>query len=410
MSLFESINSRFQGSYKFWKPEKNKNSSIVFKNKVFYKAKQGAIKSCELILIKNYLIKVIPDSINKITLLDWKIIEPFTEVNGDKERFGFSVGHRGCSRDFYVENEEKLNEWLDVLLPTCIMTDFSNDFSIVKEIGSGSFGVVYLALSNNDSKPYAVKAINKNNFSTTSSLNSVADEIKIMRMLDHPNIVKLHYVYEDSSLIYLVTDYVEGGNLHSRMVKKKVFNERTVSHFAEKMLGVLDYMSSLDIVHRDLKLENILMVSEENDYDFKIIDFGLAAEVTEGLHLRCGSPGYIAPEILRKHYYDAKADLFSLGVILYILLSGKMPFNGKNINDVLIKNREGKISFQHPAWKNVSKYASTLVLRLTEPLPSIRPTAREALQDSWLHQELNTTLPNIHPTSQPSESHTSHSE
>mmetsp|Transcript_32030 Transcript_32030/g.31739 ORF Transcript_32030/g.31739 Transcript_32030/m.31739 type:complete len:264 (-) Transcript_32030:151-942(-) len=262
------------------------------------------------------------------------------------------------------------------------MTDFENDFTVIKELGNGAFGTVYLAENNDTSEMFAVKCISKHNITANHvNLANLMNEIKLIKKLDHPNIVKLHYVYESSTHIYLVIDYLEGGDLLSRIIKRKVYNEKTAAKFAEKLLDVLNYLSSLDIVHRDLKLENILLVSEENDYDFKLADFGLATNVTEGLHLRCGSPGYIAPEILRKCNYGTKVDVFSAGIILYILLCGKMPFPGNSIQDILLRNRDCKISFSRESWKNVSKLATALVLRLTEPTANFRPSAKEALSD-----------------------------
>mmetsp|Transcript_33013 Transcript_33013/g.32719 ORF Transcript_33013/g.32719 Transcript_33013/m.32719 type:complete len:366 (+) Transcript_33013:60-1157(+) len=364
-------------------PEYNQTQLEVFKGEIYIKNESNILERSQFMITQNYLVQIIPNSISRKTSLDWKIIEPFTEDNGEVTRYGFSVGHRGCSQDFYVENEENLDIWINHLSKKGIMTDFENDFAVVKEIGNGSFGTVYLVVSNETSELFAMKSINKHNIGgSVSYLNNLVNEIKFMRSLNHPNIVKLHYVYESPTHIYLLIDYVEGGDLFNRIIKRKVFEEKTAATFAQKFLGVLDYLSSFNIAHRDIKLENILMVSEDNDYDFKLADFGLAADATEKLQLRCGSPGYIAPEVLRKIPYDTKVDVFSAGVILYILLSGKMPFPGKNLQDTIMKNRDCKISFLHPSWKNVSKYGASLVLKLTEPIPNLRPSANEALKNT----------------------------
>ncbi|CAG9314736.1 unnamed protein product [Blepharisma stoltei] len=134
------------------------------------------------------------------------------------------------------------------------------------------------------------------------------------------------------------------------------------------------------------------MVSEDDDCNFKLADFGLATEVNGALTLRCGSPGYTAPEILRKCSYGLKVDVFSTGVILYILLCGRMPFWGKTNQEILQKNRDCKISFKHEPKRNISKFACAFILRLTEPLPKLRPSARDALKDPWFESLSSPTL------------------
>ncbi|CAG9329412.1 unnamed protein product [Blepharisma stoltei] len=217
-------------------------------------------------------------------------------------------------------------------------------------------------------------------------LENLVNEIKVIRKLSHPNIIKIHDVYECPNHICLILDYVEHDNLFARISPKKRFDEKTVTRLARELLSVLDYLSSLNIIHRDIKLENILMTSEDNDYDFKLADFGVAAELNENSLIRCGSPGYIAPEILRKLPYDFKADIFSSGVIFYILLSGKMPFSGRNTVEILRKNREGVISFQKEIWRHVSKKGIRFVMKLMEPNPKSRPFAKEILDHPWLQK------------------------
>ncbi|CAG9329545.1 unnamed protein product [Blepharisma stoltei] len=395
MSVFEAINTEIGGSEKFWKFDQRQNFQETFKNKVYQKSKSGILKEVNLSLCQNYLVKVGPNSVNKKTLLDWKIVEPFIEDNGQNARFGFSIGHLSWSKDFYVENQETLDTWIQHLSTVGIMMDFENDFSIIKELGNGAFGTVYLAESNDTAELYAVKSISKHDITANpANLANLINEIKFMRKLDHPNIVKLHYVYENQTNIYLVIDYVGGGDLFKRIIKRKVYSEEHIAKFAQKLLDVLIYLNSFNIVHRDLKLENILMVSEENDYDFKLTDFGLAAEATEGLSLRCGSPGYIAPEILRKNLYDSKVDVFSAGVIFYILFSGRMPFPGRNAQEILLRNRDCKISFLHQ--QNLSKLAMTFILRLTEPIANLRPSVKEALNDPWFEKQLNSAASQNH--------------
>jgi len=261
------------------------------------------------------------------------------------------------------------------------MTGIKDSFTFGKVIGKGAFSTVYEATCKNNQKKYAIKVICKQKI--VQDIQPLVREIKIMRKLKHPNIVKLYKVYESISSVYLVLDYVNGGDLYHRIIEKKRFSENSVKQFTQKMLHVLDYLKTNGVIHRDIKLENILLKSNENDYDFKLIDFGLATEVAEHSTTRCGSPGYIAPEILRQESYGIKVDIFSVGIIIYTLLSGKMPFQGLTPQRVLEKNRDCHICFQDETLKKISPDGINLVQRLTCSCPGLRIPPEKALMHHW---------------------------
>jgi len=261
------------------------------------------------------------------------------------------------------------------------MTDIKHDYNLKTAIGSGSFSNVYLAEDYEDSKKYAIKSIPKKLLLSKTNLQALCNEIEILRLIDHPGIVKLHKVYEGKSHIYLVLDYVSGGNMLQRLLKNGPLTEVKAVKFAVKLLGILDYLKIMNIVHRDLKLENILLNSESSETDFKLTDFGLACFVDKELTQNCGSPGYVAPEILRKMPYGTKVDIFSAGVILYMVLSGRAPFAGKTPRETLLKNREAMVQFQEQYWHGISREAISMILALTKCQPSLRPNPRDALQN-----------------------------
>lgn len=142
-----------------------------------------------------------------------------------------------------------------------------------------------------------------------------------MRKLGHENIIKLYEVHESDSFIYLVLELLRGGELFERIVKKGIYTEKDAAILMKKLLSALDFMHSKGIMHRDIKPENLILKDMDNNYDVKIADFGLATIVQQNEYLfrRCGTPGYVAPEILADERYDQKVDVFSAGVILYIL-------------------------------------------------------------------------------------------
>jgi serine/threonine protein kinase len=155
--------------------------------------------------------------------------------------------------------------------------------------------------------------------------------------------------------VHLVLDYADGGELFKRIIKRGKYSEKTASIIMKKLLETLVYLNENRIVHRDIKPENILLKSEEDDTDFFLADFGLATFVgNPTLQLKCGSPGYVAPEILKGDMYGQAVDVFSCGVLLYILLSGRTPFPGNVAKEVLNKNKECKIHFRKKYWKSIS--------------------------------------------------------
>ena len=175
-------------------------------------------------------------------------------------------------------------------------------------------------------------------------------------------------------------EYLPFGDLYGRIRTKKKFDEETTSKFMRSLVMTLEYLHSKHIVHRDLKLENIMM-AQENDFEFKIIDFGLAYLSSATQSTKCGSPGYVAPEMLYNFRYDNKIDIFSAGVIMYILLSGKHPFQARNITNILQKNIECKFTVD----KKISEGAAELLNLMMEPDPDLRPTASQILEHPWLN-------------------------
>lgn len=184
-----------------------------------------------------------------------------------------------------------------------------------------------------------------------------------MRELNYPYIIKLYEVYESTKYIHLVLDYLDGGELFERIKSKQVYSEKSAIQVMKNMLQALDYIHQRRVVHRDLKPENLILASKDNDFDLRIADFGLASYVKEDeiLKLRCGSPGYVAPEILEDAGYNCSSDIFSAGVILYVLLTGRPVFRGFNLNEILLKNKKCEVEYPPKYWSKISDKARDLV-------------------------------------------------
>jgi calcium-dependent protein kinase len=257
-----------------------------------------------------------------------------------------------------------------------------NYYEFGAEIGSGAYGKVIKAQEISSGNIYAIKIIQKNR---VIEFHTFKQEIEILRVLDHPNIVKLIECFETDRLCYLVLEHCEGGELFQKLVKEKNFSELKAAEIMRKLISAVVYCHSNAICHRDLKPENCLIVDKTDNSDIKIIDFGLAAFVTEDQILNdvCGTPHYVAPEVLTGSY-RLECDCWSLGIILFMMLSGTPPFTGKNNQEVLMKVYNASYSFRTKAFAKVSEMAKDLIARLLVKDPTIRLTAQQAFHHPWI--------------------------
>lgn len=252
-------------------------------------------------------------------------------------------------------------------------------------LGKGANGSVYEAESKFGLGRRAIKVLPKRKFRMHhDSVAKFMAEVNILRQLDHPNIVKIYEFYEDDENFYLVTEFLTGGELFDFIIKKKQINEAMAAGFMEQLLGAINYCHANNIVHRDIKPENLLRESPEDSAAIKVIDFGESTLLRAGERLNSvlGTAYYIAPEVLR-HDYNEKCDLWSCGVIMFILLSGTPPFGGKSDDEILAKVRQGRYSFSHRAWRKVSQQAKDLIEKMMTVEVDQRISAQEALGHPW---------------------------
>lgn len=266
-------------------------------------------------------------------------------------------------------------------------------YNIEDKIGQGAFGFVRVATSILTGKKRAIKSINKNTIAyDMKDKVKFFSEVNILIKTDHPNIVKLYEFFEDNYYYHLVTEYITGGELLDFILKRKVLTEAIAAKFMKQLLSGVAYCHSNNIVHRDLKLENLLLDSDSPDALLKIIDFGTSQIFKPSFPMteKYGTILYIAPEVI-KGYYNEKCDIWSCGVILYILLSGHTPFSGKNDEEILQKISRGFVSFEKPEWASLSSSAQSLLRKMLKKDPSLRISAEDALHHEWIVQ--NTSKP-----------------
>jgi len=259
-----------------------------------------------------------------------------------------------------------------------------DDFEIGRELGSGHFSRVKLATRKSDGLKCAIKIMKK---PAPGKKVQFDTEVEIMRRIDHPTIVKLYDVFETEDKVYLVMELLTGGELFDRIVDVGHFSEKDAVEMTHKLVSAVMYMHEQGVVHRDLKPENMLMTDESKEAAVKITDFGLS-KITDGhsalMKTPCGTPGYIAPEVLHMKGYGREVDMWSIGVIVYILLCGFPPFYEEELPRLFATIMAGRYDFPSPWWDTVSADAKDLVNKLLVVDPKKRLTAEQVLKHPWI--------------------------
>ena len=291
------------------------------------------------------------------------------------------------------DKEEKL-----ILLPEYSSDNPNNheniicDFIIKETLGKGSFGVVKSAINTQTGEKVAIKILNETKIPYEEKINSLR-EIEIMKNLKHPNIIRFYGYISNDKQLYLITEYIKGIELFQYISLKKKIEESEACIYFQQIINGIEYLHKMDIVHRDLKPENILI--DRYLKEVKIIDFGLSNKYTDKsalLSTLCGSPLYAAPEVLlEKGYKPGPVDIWSAGVILYFMISGKLPFNGdsdeelyKKIIDAKVKNIQG-----------ASKEVNDLIKKILNPNPRKRITISKIKNHPWFNLFNNNNFGNL---------------
>ncbi|XP_023770157.1 calcium-dependent protein kinase 1 isoform X2 [Lactuca sativa] len=269
------------------------------------------------------------------------------------------------------------------------MEDVRATYTIGKELGRGQFGVTYLVTHKTTHQQFACKSIAMRKLINKDDIDDVRREVQIMHHLTgHRNIVELHGAYEDRHSVNLIMELCAGGELFDRIIAKGHYSERAAAGLCRQMVTVVHDCHTMGVFHRDLKPENFLFLSTDEDSPLKATDFGLSVFFKPGDVFRdlVGSAYYVAPEVLRRHY-GAEADIWSAGVILYILLSGVPPFWGETEQSIFDAVLRGNLDFVSDPWPSISSSAKDLVKKMLKSDPKERLTAVEVLNHPWMRED-----------------------
>lgn len=263
---------------------------------------------------------------------------------------------------------------------------FEQLYTLGDVLGSGAFSTVRTGVhKHHPTETFAVKCVQRSKLSEEDAA-ALLDEVSILKELRHKHIIRLYDFFHDPQHYYLVMEQMNGGELFDRIVAKAYYNEKEARDTCKIVLEAVNHIHANGIAHRDLKPENLLLVHADQDSEVKIADFGFAKKCQKprSLTTQCGTPGYVAPEILEGVAYDTKADMWSVGVILYILLGGYPPFLESNQKELFRKIKAGEYEFHDEYWGPVSQDAKDLISSLLVVNPSKRLTADVALENTWI--------------------------
>ncbi|XP_028623948.1 serine/threonine-protein kinase 33 [Grammomys surdaster] len=284
-------------------------------------------------------------------------------------------------------------------------SDIEEFYTFGRILGQGSFGMVIEAIDKETGAKWAIKKVNKEK-AGSSAVKLLEREVNILKTVKHQHIIHLEQVFETPQKMYLVMELCEDGELKEVLDQKGHFSENETRLIIQSLASAIAYLHNKDIVHRDLKLENIMVKSSfiddnnEMNLNIKVTDFGLAVQKhgsrSEGMmQTTCGTPIYMAPEVINAHDYSQQCDIWSIGVIMYILLCGKPPFMANSEEKLFELIKKGELQFEDPVWDSVSDSAKNALKQLMKVDPAHRITAKELLDNQWL---TGNTLSSARPT------------
>ena len=307
----------------------------------------------------------------------------------NKKFYSFIIVFPSKERKYYVLDENEYKNWLIAIRKAVGYSNLNEIYEVRDVLGKGKFGLVRLGIHKESKRKVAIKIINKKLVSLLD-LEQVKTEIEILKIAQHPNIIRLYDVFENEKYIYIIMEHCAGGDLFTYIEKRGFqLKENRAAEIIHKLSTAIYYLHQYGIIHRDLKPENILMTNETDDSDIRLLDFGLGKIIgpNEYCHEPFGTFSYAAPEVILEKPYNFKADLWTIGVITYLLIAGFLPFDDENQEKEITRQTVYEPTpFPSSVWENISKEGKMFVDNLLEKDPKKRMGIKEVLEHPWLQK------------------------
>ena len=369
------------------------NSNATYENWVYKYTETGKMRRFYLVLVNKDIYYYKSDSKKDFVgmhNLSGCFVQECTELKNfeGKNYYSFEIYCKNKSklRKYFSEKESICKEFVQQIKNAIGYVKFSDLYEMKEVIGKGKFGVVNLGIHKKTGQQVAIKILNKENIKTLEDKELVQIEIGILKLCHHPNIVRLLDHLENNDYIYIVTEYIEGGTLGQYFKKKKFnFSERQATNIMSQIASGIKYLQQYGIVHRDLKPDNI-MITQQNDFGvIKIMDFGLSKIISPNERMvdGYGTLSYVAPEVLLRTPYNKEVDIWSMGVILFYMLTGKLPFRGKKEQEVAEKIVYEDLVFDEDDWEIRSQSVQDLIKCCLEKNREKRITIDDFINHPW---------------------------
>jgi len=298
----------------------------------------------------------------------------------------FKMVYPQKDREYFVEDKKEYNEWVSRISKAIGFVDLSIKYEIGQKLGNGKFGLVKLAVNKQNGTKVAAKFMSKKEM-TNTDLELARTEIEILKVCQHPNIIKIYDVFENNDSFYIFMEYCDGGDLFTRLEKTKFkIPEKKAANYIHQILAAIFYLHEYGITHRDLKPENILMSDKTDDAELKLIDFGLSKII--GPNETCTEPygtlSYVAPEVLLEKPYNKQVDMWIVGIMAYLFCVGFLPFDHKDEREIAKMTMCDPTPFPQSYWSKVSTDAKLFVDACLQKNPNKRLTIKDALVHPWI--------------------------
>ena len=375
----------------------------IIKKGYFYKlSSNGNIKKILVKLINNHLFYFKDEESGHCgmdCLIRVFIKESYPREIDGKYYYCFILIFKKKEKEFYIEKEEDYKSWLHSFKKILHSEDINDLYDIQNKIGEGRFAHVFRGVHKQSQRIVAVKILEKENLSS-QEMDMIQNEIEILKICQHPHILKLYDVIENDEKLYIITELIEGPELYAYLEKENFdIDESIANKIIKKLTSALFYLNIFGIVHRDIKPENILLSNNSSNYNIKLIDFGLGIILgpNEKSEQPFGTVSYVSPEVLCGEKYDKSVDIWCIGILTYFMLAGKLPYDDPddNENEIARQTINDPIPFIEEKWNIISDEAKDFVRKCLEKDPKKRINIKEILKHKWLKKYLPEAQKNL---------------